>query len=78
MNVDYREAAHLIAPAPENFFECVEISTAVNKVANDTPDLLTPITDAQREAETPAPKAAAVKKVAKPKVEEDSGQGSLF
>ena len=78
MNVDYREVAHLIAPAPENFFECVEISTAVNKVANDTPDLLTPITDAQREAETPVPKAAAVKKVAKPKVEEDSGQGSLF
>ena len=76
MNVDYREVAGLIAPAPENFFECVEISMAVNKVVNDTPDLLTPITDAQREAEAPAPKAATAKKVAKPK--EDGGQGSLF
>jgi putative SOS response-associated peptidase YedK len=77
LNFDAREASTLIRAAPEGFFECVEVSTAVNKVANDTPDLLTPITDAQREAEAPAPKVA-VKRVAKPKVEEDSGQGSLF
>lgn len=79
MNVDHREAAQLMVPAPVNFFECVEVSNAVNKVANDTPDLLTPITDAQRAAETaPAPKREPAKRTAKSKAEEDSGQGSLF
>jgi putative SOS response-associated peptidase YedK len=79
MNVDYREATQLVAPAREGFFECVEVSNAVNKVANDTPDLLTPITDAQRAAETaPAPKREPAKRTVKAKAEEDSGQGSLF
>jgi len=72
VNVDHRDAMALIAPAREGFFECVEVSNAVNKVANDTPDLLTPVTDDQRAAEAaPLPKRAA-----KPK--DDSRQGSLF
>ena len=75
-NVDARDVAPLMVPGPEGLFECVEVSSAVNKVANDTPDLLTPITDVQREAEAPAPKLAPVKRAAKAKG--DSGQGSLF
>jgi putative SOS response-associated peptidase YedK len=75
LNVDAGEVAPLMAPAPEGVFECVEISSAVNKVANDGADLLLPITDAQRAAEMPVPKPAPVRRA---KVAEDSGQGSLF
>jgi putative SOS response-associated peptidase YedK len=37
--VDATTAAALIAPAPEDLFEAYEISTAVNRAANDSPDL---------------------------------------
>ena len=76
LNVDARGVAPLMTPGPEGFFECVEVSSAVNKVANDAPELLLPLTDEQRAAEAPAPKPAPVKRVAK--IAEDSGQGSLF
>ena len=78
LNVDAAEVAELMRPAPEGVFECVEVSSAVNKVANDTPDLLLPITGEQRAAEMPAPKAPKPAPVKRAKVAEDSGQGSLF
>lgn len=54
-----------------------EVSTRVNRVANDDEQLVLPITDEQRTAEEPKP----VKKAAPRKVTpepEDEGQGSLF
>jgi putative SOS response-associated peptidase YedK len=39
-NVDAEAAAALLAPAPDDLFEAYEISTAVNRVANDGPEVL--------------------------------------
>ena len=66
---DAETAAALIAPAPEASMEVYEISSAVNKFANDTPDLLEPHTAAD---EAPQPKTS------RRKVVRDTGQGSLF
>src|SRR3954467_12437696 len=49
--------ALLTAPA-EGEFAWHEISTRVNRVVNDDAQLLLPITDEEREAEAPKPKAA--------------------
>ena len=68
--VDAATAAAVIAPAPEASMAVYEISTAVNRVANDTPMLLEPF----REAADPAPAKPAPRARAKP----DTGQGSLF
>jgi putative SOS response-associated peptidase YedK len=54
-----------------------EVSTRVNRVANDDAQLILPITAEQREAEVPKP----VKKVSQRKpapASSDDGQGSLF
>jgi len=48
-NVDARTAVSLLVPAPEDFFTAHEISTAVNRVANDSPELLTPVDPNARE-----------------------------
>jgi putative SOS response-associated peptidase YedK len=40
--VDATTAAALIAPAPEELLECYEVSPAVNRAANDFPDLIAP------------------------------------
>ena len=40
--VDAMTAAALIAPAPESLLECYEISPAVNRVANDSAELIAP------------------------------------
>ncbi len=72
--VDATTAAALIAPAPEALLEGYEISFAVNRVANDSADLMAPAPagtagDAQAPAKTPpAP--------AKPK--KPNNQPSLF
>jgi putative SOS response-associated peptidase YedK len=63
--VDAATAAALIAPAPANLFEAYEISTAVNRAANDSPALIAPL--------GPQPTPAA-----KPKTIKDDGQSSLF
>jgi len=65
--VDATTAAALIAPAPEGLLECYEVSTAVNKVANDDPHLIEPAS-ASEETEP-------VQKQAPPKRDE---QLSLF
>ena len=53
-----------------------EISTRVNKVANDDAQLVLPITDEDRAAEEPKPKKAVRK--ATSAASDDDGQGSLF
>ena len=53
-----------------------EISTRVNRVANDDAQLVLPITDEERAVEEPKPKKAAARKAAA--ATEDDGQGSLF
>jgi putative SOS response-associated peptidase YedK len=44
--VDAETAAALIAPAADRLLECHEVSPAVNRVANDSPDLIVPFTPA--------------------------------
>jgi hypothetical protein len=67
--IDAETAAALIVPAPENLFEVYEISTAVNRTANDSAALIAPL------GAQPGPAAAAPS--AKPK-KKDDGQASLF
>ena len=67
--------ALLVGPEPGEF-AWHEISTRVNRVANDDAQLILPITEGERAAEEPKPvKAAARKPAAAPS---DDGQGSLF
>jgi putative SOS response-associated peptidase YedK len=72
------DAATLIAPAPENLFEAYEISTAVNRTANDSAALIEPVraSDAVAAAAPAAPARPPAKPKAKPK--KDDGQASLF
>jgi putative SOS response-associated peptidase YedK len=69
--VDAATAAALIAPAPEDMLAVHQVSPAVNSAANDTPDLIAPVT---AEAAARAADAAAPRR--KPKA--NSRQGSLF
>jgi putative SOS response-associated peptidase YedK len=71
--VDPETAAALLAPAPEDFFEAYEISTAVNRVANDGPQVLERFTGPpEAEGGVNAPKTVA----RTPK--KDDRQQSLF
>jgi putative SOS response-associated peptidase YedK len=67
-------AAKLIAPAADGSMEVYEVSPAVNKVANDSPELLKPFTAPSEPA--PLPVARRAKPAAGPAP--DDGQGSLF
>jgi hypothetical protein len=67
----------LLTGPREGEFAWHEISTRVNRVANDDAQLLLPITDEERAAEEPKPKKAAPRKAASA-ASEDEGQGSLF
>ena len=68
---DEKEVAALIAPAPESLMEVYEVSPAVNRVANDSPELVEPYA-------APAEAVAVPKPVRRAKVAKDDGQGSLF
>ena len=72
-HVDGETAAAVIQPAPDAAIEAYEVSSAVNRTANDFPALLAPLTEP--EVTAPAEKPKRVKKE-KPKV--DDGQASLF
>jgi len=72
-DVDAKTAEALITPAPEGLLEAYEISTAVNRTANDNPKLLEPVGAAPPEPATPAAPRPRVKRAKK-----DSGQGALF
>jgi len=73
-NVD--DVMALLTGPREGEFAWHEISTRVNRVANDDAQLLLPITEEERAAEEPKPKKAARKAASAPP--EDEGQGSLF
>jgi putative SOS response-associated peptidase YedK len=66
---DAEAASVLIRPAPDGSMEVYEVSPAVNKVANDTPDLIEHYT---APAEQPAPPPR------RRRAASDDGQGSLF
>jgi putative SOS response-associated peptidase YedK len=73
--VDATTAAALITPASDNLLEAYEISTAVNRTANDNAKLLIPVVPGQVQPEPvkPAAKPAPAKRAKK-----GSGQGALF
>ena len=70
-NVDAETAAALLVPAPEDTFNPYEISTAVNRTANDSAALIEPVVPGVEEA--PAEKPAA-----RARAKKDDGQASLF
>jgi putative SOS response-associated peptidase YedK len=71
-DVDATTASALIGPAPDDLLEAYEVSTAVNRTANDNPKLLEPLA---RDIEpSPAPKPA----IRTRRTKKDSGQGALF
>jgi putative SOS response-associated peptidase YedK len=74
--VDANTAAALIAPAPDRLFECYEVSSAVNRVANDDASLMAPVA-ADAAAAEPAP-AVVADKPARRRLKKDDGQASLF
>jgi len=70
-NVDAQTAAAVIAPAPDAALEAYEVSSAVNRTANDSPDLLEPLRAPEMvEAAAAAPR--------RKKTQKDDGQASLF
>jgi putative SOS response-associated peptidase YedK len=73
-DVDAKTAEALIAPAPEGLLEAYEISTAVNRTANDNPKLLEPVGPSQS---APAPQPAAKRPRVK-RGKKDDGQTSLL
>ena len=68
--VDAQTAAAVLTPAPDATIEAYEVSSAVNRTANDSAVLMEPLREP--EVEEPAPPKRAKK--AKP----DDGQASLF
>ena len=69
--VDAETAAALLVPAPEDTFTAYEISTAVNRTANDSAALIEPVVPGASEAPVGKP-------VARTKAKKDDGQTSLF
>jgi putative SOS response-associated peptidase YedK len=75
-NVDAETAAGLIAPAADDLLEAYEVSTAVNRTANDNSQLVERWS-APAEAE-PAPKTVAPRAPRTRAKKKDDGQGALF
>jgi putative SOS response-associated peptidase YedK len=67
--VDAETATAAIQPAKDETIEHYEVSRAVNRFENDSPQLVEPLTAPEPEEETPAPKRAK---------KQDDRQGSLF
>jgi putative SOS response-associated peptidase YedK len=67
-------AASLIRPAPESLLETYEVSPAVNRVVNDSPELIAPYTAPA----LPEQPAAPAKRDRAKRVKEPDGQASLF
>ena len=79
--VDAKMAAALIMPARDDLLEAYPVSTRVNRTANDSEDLITPVTEQKPAPPAPAAekaKAVAPKRKAKTAVKKAGGQGSLF
>jgi len=71
-DVDATTASALIVPAPDDLLEAYEVSTAVNRTANDNPKLLEPLAAGPEPAPTPKPATRSRRG------KKDSGQGALF
>jgi putative SOS response-associated peptidase YedK len=77
--VDAQTAAALIMPAPDDLLEAYEVSTAVNRTANDSADLIEPVRAVSLAREPSMDKPVGKKSAAKKKpIEDDDGQASLF
>ena len=72
-NVDGEMAAAVIAPAPDALLEAYEVSSAVNRTANDSAALLEPLREPEMVEAVEKPK-----RVKKEKEKKDDGQASLF
>ena len=57
-NVDARTAAAVIAPAPDAALEAYEVSSAVNRTANNSPNLLEPLREPETVEATPRRRGA--------------------
>ena len=79
-NVDAETAAALIAPSNEDLLDSHEISTAVNRVANDNAMLIEKMSapDAAEAAPEPMTGNVAAKPLAKRAAKKDKDQASLF
>jgi putative SOS response-associated peptidase YedK len=78
-NVEADVAAALIAPAEDDLLEAYEVSTAVNRVANDSSALIAPAAiEAPRIAPPPSDLFTREKKPRPRKASEPDGQASLF
>jgi putative SOS response-associated peptidase YedK len=76
-NDEVDAAMALLAPPHDGEFVWHEVSTRVNRTANDDAQLILPITAEEAAAEEGKPVKSARKKP-EPAASEDSGQGSLF
>src|SRR6185503_11995697 len=71
--VDAEMATAVIQPAKDALLDAYEVSSAVNRTANDAPELLEPLREPEVVEAAPAPKRAK-----KEKAKKDDGQASLF
>ena len=76
-DTDAETAMALLTAPAEGEFAWHEVSTRVNRVANDDAQLILPITAEERETEAPKPARRAVSRKPAPELPDD-GQGSLF
>jgi len=76
-HVDATTAAALLVPARDDLLEAYAISTAVNRVANDSEALIAPLPRGDSGQEPPPPETPAKKPLRKAAKEPD-GQASLF
>jgi putative SOS response-associated peptidase YedK len=70
-NVDEQMATEIIGPVPDGSMRVYEVSSAVNRVANDSSELIAPCSVSAAPPEKP-------KSVRKARLAADTGQGSLF
>jgi putative SOS response-associated peptidase YedK len=75
---DADDVMALLTAPDEGEFAWHEVSTRVNRVANDDAQLVLPITAEQIAAEQPAPAKRAAPRKPAPVPSDDDGQGSLF
>lgn len=73
--VDAQTAAAVIQPARDALLESYQVSSAVNRTANDSPMLIEPLREPEIVEAAPV---AAPKRVKKEKEKKDDGQASLF
>ncbi len=79
-NVDALTAAALITSAPDDLLEAYEISTAVNRTTNDSPEIIKraeTVSESRPAPQTIKTQRAPTKRRAK-KAKKDDGQGALF